>query len=114
MLPRLKHEVELRERERQLEAERIAASRAGEALNALASSRDSSNSQTNQQSTSQEHKNATTSSLIEEDTTSSPKIGNRALNAVLTALSNYNDEDNEENLENTHGWGVESEVEGSR
>ena len=114
MLPRLNHQIELRERERQLEAERIAAGRAGEALNALAESRDSRNSQMNQQSTVQEQKNATTSNSIEKDTTSSPKIGNKALKAVLTALSNYNDEDNEENLENTHGWGVESEIEGSR
>ena len=36
MLPRLKHEVEMRERERQLEAERVAASKAGEVLNSMA------------------------------------------------------------------------------
>jgi sodium/potassium/calcium exchanger 6 len=92
----------MRERERQLEAERIAATRAGEALNALAENGLSNTSEVQKQSAFEDH-----------TPMDSPQIGNRALNAVLTALSNYNDEDNEENSPR-NGWGIESEVEGSR
>jgi sodium/potassium/calcium exchanger 6 len=45
-------------------------------------------------------------------------IGNRALNAVLTALSNYNEDENmdENDMDSTrrNGWGIESTVEGSK
>ena len=55
-----------------------------------------------------------------------PVIHNRALNAVLTALSNYNDDENEfdddrsiSTMDNhrhhrPNGWGVESNIEGNR
>ncbi|KAL3777820.1 hypothetical protein ACHAWO_010756 [Cyclotella atomus] len=44
-----KHEVEMRERERQLEAERIAAGRAGEVLNSMAGGLSSSGDMGGQQ-----------------------------------------------------------------
>jgi hypothetical protein len=49
MLPRLMHEVEMHERERQLEAERIAAGRAGEVLNSMAGGLSSSGDMGGQQ-----------------------------------------------------------------
>ena len=115
MLPRLQHELEMRERERQLEAERRAVGCAGEVLNGLAENgvKQSNGEQQQQQQDSQEPMGTSSST----ETPSSPKIGNRALNAVLTALSNYNDDDNEDSTHPNHtqgGWGIESEIEGSR
>lgn len=113
MLPRLKHEVEMRERERQLEAERIASGLAGEVLNSMAGGLSSSADMSGQHQQQQALDEQTHASAPHLEAPGSPKIGNRALNAVLTALSNYNDEDNDE-TNAVNGWGVESEVEGSR
>jgi sodium/potassium/calcium exchanger 6 len=113
MLPRLKHEVEMRERERQLEAERIAAGRAGEVLNSMAGGLSNSADMGGQQQQPSLDEQTHTSAPNRLEAPKSPQIGNRALNAVLTALSNYNDEDNEE-INAINGWGVESEVEGTR
>lgn len=110
MLPRLQYELELRERERQLEAERRAVGRAGEVLNDLATGMNESVNEPRQSNRPQQPLEENHANTPGE--ASSPKIGNRALNAVLTALSNYNDDDNEEI--HVQGWGVESEVEGSR
>eukprot|EP00804_Cyclotella_cryptica_P003030 CCRYP_006035-RA/>CCRYP_006035-RA protein AED:0.08 eAED:0.10 QI:0/0.8/0.66/1/0.8/0.66/6/287/819 len=147
MLPRLKHQIEMRERERQLEAERIAAARAAEALNAFATgstTNDESNtiraadggSDTLRPSVMEsslswaeqptplitsddERTHASAPHRLEDPSHSSTSpIGNRALNAVLTALSNYNDEDNEngpeEDSHRPDGWGIESIVEGTK
>jgi hypothetical protein len=58
---------------------------------------------------------------LEDPSSSSSPIGNRALNAVLTALSNYNDEDNENGRDDDdddgprpNGWGIESTLEGTK
>ena len=112
MLPRLKHEVEMRERERQMEAERIAAEQAGEVLNSMAGGmKGSAELDAQQLPASDEQTHARAPNRLEGH--DSPRIGNRALNAVLTALSNYNDEENEE-VNAVNGWGVESEVEGTK
>lgn len=113
MLPRLKHEVEMRERQRQMEAERIAGERAGEVLNSMAGGLSSSAELDGQQQPALDEQTHHANTPNRLQGPESPKIGNRALNAVLTALSNYNDEDNEE-TNAVNGWGVESEVEGTR
>lgn len=113
MLPRLKHEVEMRERERQLEAERVAASKAGEVLNSMAGGMSNSADMGEQRNQPALDEQTHASAPNRLQAAESPKLGNRALNAVLTALSNYNDEDNEE-IHAVNGWGVESEIEGSR
>ncbi|KAL7516372.1 hypothetical protein ACHAWX_003934 [Stephanocyclus meneghinianus] len=140
MLPRLKHQIEMKERDRQLEAERIAASRAAEALNAFATeTADTDGGVTGSGalrpnaiepsvswadrpaplSASEDDKTHVSAPHRLGDPSSSPSpIGNRALNAVLTALSNYNDEDNDDVQDGANprpnGWGIESIVEGTK
>ena len=140
MLPRLRHEAEMREHERQLMAEMVASKRAGATLNAFAKADVGVG-----KSAAQGHGLATglcgvgldgkvgdesptnTNPSWNEDTTTSskPAIKNRALNAVLAALSNYNDvaddfdADDNASMESKHlhgptGWGVGSSFEGSR
>lgn len=133
MLPRLRHEIELREHERQLEAERVASMRAGDAFNSFVG--DSGAKSVGGEipdvvkSGTYDFRNPSMSGGGDDARThvSAPYrlednnpsvIGNRALNAVLTALSNYNEDENmdENDMDSTrrNGWGIESTVEGSK
>ena len=154
MLPRIRHETEMKEHARQLEAERLASQRAGNALNeyavgggegggggrsvtsegvAVAATRaDSILADDKTHATAPSPTNmdtfASTTSMEGGGEGGRPVIHNRALNAVLTALSNYNDDENEfdddgsistmDNHRHLHhhrpnGWGVESNIEGN-
>lgn len=135
MLPRIKHETEMREHERQIEAERMASQRAGNALNAFAQrgNEDGSVSGVTSEGGAEIGSNGiadddkthatapilatTTDEFINDE--QQPRVPqNRALNAVLTALSNYNDDELEfDTAASQHrpdGWGVESNIEGNR
>jgi hypothetical protein len=132
MLPRITHDVEMKERERQLEAERVAVERAGGILDGIANgsgvvgssgekSTNGSGQSAIEQRVSWNERPTPLAAASGDDRTyaSAPHrleqhspMGNRALNAVLTALSNYNDEDAQEEQQN--GWGVDSAVEGTR
>jgi len=139
MLPRIRQEAQNREHARQLMAEMVASKRAGAALNAFAKADDgvgTNNAQGQELDTGlcgigvddevgdETHSN-TPSWNEDTTTTSKPAIKNRALNAVLAALSNYNDvaddfdADDNASMEGSHfngptGWGVGSSFEGSR
>lgn len=127
----------MREHERQLMAEMVASNRAGAALNAFAKADDGVGTDARGQGLATglcgvglsdgggEYTHPNTPSWNEESTTSQPPIKNRALNAVLAALSNYNDvtedfdADDNASMEASHyndptGWGVGSSFEGSR
>eukprot|EP01082_Thalassiosira_pseudonana_P012610 g11504.t1 g11504 contig5:1026639-1028032(-) len=127
------HEIELRENERQLEAERVASVRAGDALNSFVG--DSGAKSVGGEipdvvkSGTYDFRNPSMSGGGDDARThvsapyrledNSPSvIGNRSLNAVLTALSNYNEDENmdENDMDSTrrNGWGIESTVEGSK
>ena len=133
MLPRIRQEAQNREHERQLMAEMVASKRAGAALNAFAKADNGvGNSDAQGQGLDSiddgvgDGTPSSTPSWNEDTTTSSkPAIKNRALNAVLAALSNYNDvaddfdADENASMEGSHfngptGWGVGSSFEGSR
>jgi len=122
MLPRIQNQAEMVEQKRQLEAETLASMRAGDALCAAAS-----------REGNQSHSDSMTGNRLNENddrthsTAPSPlqveknPVGNRALNAVLTALSNYEEEENELQANSgrfvsghsPNGWGIESNVEGT-
>eukprot|EP00970_Alexandrium_tamarense_P010373 scaffold2106_cov127-Alexandrium_tamarense.AAC.2 len=125
--------IELRENERQLEAERVASVRAGDALNSFVG--DSGAKSVGGEipdvvkSGTYDFRNPSMSGGGDDARThvsapyrledNSPSvIGNRSLNAVLTALSNYNEDENmdENDMDSTrrNGWGIESTVEGSK
>lgn len=100
MLPRLSQQAEMVEQQRQLDAERAASDRAGNALNGYYDSSDS---------------NDAASGAQPEAGCNGP--GNGALTAVLNALSNYSKDDDMEfdtqlGHQRSSGWGVESSVEG--
>ena len=135
MLPRIKHETEMREHQRQLEAERVASQRASNALNAVAASGGGGGAQ----SVASEGGGMTDNNADDRTHATAPQMGegirtteepaplNRALNAVLTALSNYNDDELELDDDGSigmdsighqrrpaNGWGVESTIEGNK
>mmetsp|Transcript_1873 Transcript_1873/g.3866 ORF Transcript_1873/g.3866 Transcript_1873/m.3866 type:complete len:1018 (+) Transcript_1873:91-3144(+) len=160
MLPRIRKETELREHQRQLEAEQDATMRAGDALNASAGNNNIASSvggggasvgggggaglgeglvSLDRVSSSISEAGAPLNcvglqcgddSVGDDRTHASAPPGmvvvetkNNALDAVLTALSNYNDDerdmmDEDGNalppMRRSDGWGVESNVEGSR
>ncbi|KAL9189627.1 hypothetical protein ACHAXT_009302 [Thalassiosira profunda] len=142
MLPRMRQDTELREHQRQLDAERAATARAGDALNAFAGSsavsldggavplEDKAASSASLEQTgdtemvpSDDRTHATAPPQMEDAAAPAAKspIKNRALNAVLTALSNYNDDEalDDDDISGgprrrADGWGVECSVEGSR
>jgi len=100
MLPRLSQQAEMVEQQRQLDAERAASDRAGNALNGYCDSSDSNDAAIGAQP---------------EAGCNGP--GNGALTAVLNALSNYSKDDDMEfdtqlGHQRSSGWGVESSVEG--
>ena len=134
MLPRLRHENEIREHQRQLDAERVALERAGDNLNTYAGSSSVGHlnleerigggqgltGQDGGDGAGDDNKTHATAPEPEMDATcggiSPPQ--NRALNAVLNALSNYNDDELEfeDDIMDNHrpdGWGVESNMEGT-
>lgn len=148
MLPRIQKQLEMRERERQVEAEKWASTRAGEVLNSYAtaggSAADGLEGDLNpadrnegdisvpigQSDTYSFENNRSSLEGAEGDIRScasappqleemgGPAMGNRALNAVLLALSNYNENDDMEDssMDNNrpNGWGVESTSEGGK
>ena len=106
ILPRLSKEAEMVERQRQLDAERLASTRAGDALNITASvSMDAEDGHRDRD---------------DFDDARTHVSANNALTAVLNALSNYSkDEEMIEGFdtmrhERGSGWGVESSVEGTK
>ncbi|KAL7543554.1 hypothetical protein ACHAWF_007414 [Thalassiosira exigua] len=152
MLPRLQESAEAREHQRQLDAGAEASRRAGDALNAFASSAASegvlnlddrmgmgaagsvggsdggiARGGTGAAGDDHTHVSAPTRMMLTEEEMAcagcdDPVVKNRALNAVLTALSNYNDDegglgDDDGSLDDrgrADGWGVESADEGPR
>ena len=141
MLPRIRHETEMKEHARQLEAERLASQRAGNALNDYATGGAGGGRSVTSEGVAvastradgvfpddNTHATAPSPTNIDTGEGGGPVIHNRALNAVLTALSNYNDDENEfdddgsistmDNHRHHHhhrpnGWGVESNIEGN-
>mmetsp|Transcript_26937 Transcript_26937/g.60923 ORF Transcript_26937/g.60923 Transcript_26937/m.60923 type:complete len:786 (+) Transcript_26937:243-2600(+) len=125
MVPRLQQQADLTEHERQLEAERVATIRAGDALNSAASAVG-----TEPKAAGLSHSVGTSAAdilLNDEDENTHvaaplPKQDDKpskALNAVLTALSNYNDEEDELEVDmmgatRQTGWGIGSDVEGKQ
>ena len=155
MLPRIRHETEMRENQRQLEAGRSANANAGDTMNGLSMSLDGRLAMRESvemgRSTSEgldgvgsggraggggiaadDRSHATAPPLGMVDTVdatgcSDDLVQNRALNAVLAALSNYNDDElDDEDFDvsddsaigrrcrRNQGWGIESSMESSR
>jgi hypothetical protein len=174
MVPRIKHEIEMRERKRQIEAARVASLNAGDAWDDLAGGGGvGSNGEYHDDDlgassivsegggrgrrgaggadgagghvTYDDRTHASAPPMMEDVPMmgcSTPIVKNRALNAVLTALSNYNDvehdfddvnfdgggggvrasrtgadatEGGDRRRRHRHnGWGVESTIDGSR
>lgn len=151
MVPRIRHEMEMREQLRQIEAGRVASLDAGNAWGDLAGGGgiddddgDDALASVASEGGGRERKGC--GPAPSDDRThvsappqmkdipmacSTPIIKNRALNAVLTALSNYNDVEHDfDDADNDgggsdaaaegrrrgrhDGWGVESTIEGSR
>ena len=115
MLPRLSKQAEMVEQQRQLDAERVATERAGEALNVAASaSMDGDNGHYD----NGDYNDASAPSHLEPPPDADCQgPGNSALTAVLNALSNYSKDDDIEfetqmGRQRSSGWGVESSVEG--
>lgn len=120
MLPRLQRQQEKRENERQVAAEKWASSRAGDALNSVAGGTSASvggleiagNFDTG---VGLERSSSAPPQLQDGP---SPEIGNRALDAVLLALSNYGENDNVDDVDindnRPNGWGIESTTEGNQ
>ena len=125
MVPRLQQQADLTEHERQLEAERVATIRAGDALNSAASEVGSEPEATGR---SRSEDSSAANILLNDEYESThvavpPMKGNdkpnKALNAVLTALSNYNDDEDELEVDamganRQTGWGIGSDVEGEQ
>ena len=143
MLPRIKHELEMREHARQIEAGRVASLTAGDAWGNLVGGEGGRGGDEDAISIASEgplgggrgggRSSRPVSPAIDDDVRShssappstvacnnNPIIKNRALNAVLTALSNYNDVEHDfddvdgaSHRPRQDGWGVESTIEGS-
>lgn len=142
MLPRIKHELEMREHARQIEAGRVASLTAGDAWGNLVGGGVRGGGDEDAISIASVGPlgggrgggriSRPVSPAIDDDVRShasappstvacnTPIIKNRALNAVLTALSNYNDVEHDfDNVDGAShrprqdGWGVESTIEGS-
>ena len=143
MLPRIKHELEVREHARQIEAGRVASLTAGDAWGNLVGGEGGRGGDEDAISIASEgplgggrgggRSSRPVSPAIDDDVRShssappstvacnnNPIIKNRALNAVLTALSNYNDAEHDfddvdgaSHRPRQDGWGVESTIEGS-
>ena len=143
MLPRIKHELEVREHARQIEAGRVASLTAGDAWGNLVGGEGGRGGDEDAISIASEgplgggrgggRSSRPVSPAIDDDVRShssappstvacnnNPIIKNRALNAVLTALSNYNDVEHDfddvdgaSHRPRQDGWGVESTIEGS-
>ena len=121
MVPRLQQQADLAEHERQLQAERVATIRAGDALNSAASS-------VGKAAGGSHDEGASAADILLNDEEESTNVAaplpsqeddkpNKALNAVLTALSNYNDDEGELEVDamgatRQTGWGIGSDVEG--
>mmetsp|Transcript_1163 Transcript_1163/g.2414 ORF Transcript_1163/g.2414 Transcript_1163/m.2414 type:complete len:829 (-) Transcript_1163:186-2672(-) len=148
MLPRIQKQLEMRERERQVEAEKWASTRAGEVLNSYATAGGSRADRLEGDLNPADKNEGDVSAPIGQSDTyafennrsplegavgdirscasappqleemGGPAMGNRALNAVLLALSNYNENDDMEDsgMDNNrpNGWGVESTSEGGK
>ena len=133
----------MREHQRQLEAERAASMQAGDLLNEFSMSLDGRMALNDKVTSSDngrlgnnnvqgsgagvaaaaddDRTHASAPPLMVDTNSSDPVVKNRALNAVLTALSNYNDEELDEDdmaMDNRrrgpNGWGIESSMESSR
>ena len=142
MLPRIKHELEMREHARQIEAGRVASLTAGDAWGNLVGGGVRGGGDEDAISIASVgplgggrgggRSSRTVSTALDDDVRShasappstvacnTPIIKNRALNAVLTALSNYNDVEHDfddvdgaSHRPRQDGWGVESTIEGS-
>mmetsp|Transcript_14621 Transcript_14621/g.31786 ORF Transcript_14621/g.31786 Transcript_14621/m.31786 type:complete len:933 (+) Transcript_14621:33-2831(+) len=180
MLPRIQKETEMREHQRQLEAERVASLRAGDALNGLAPAGSVASSSASFSSAGghvdggagitppgtpgiddvainrvgssasdvfggsgspiglcgaidfDDQTNASAPTIMEDAACHPGRVSkNRALNAVLTALSNYNDDEHDKvdrvevdddgnitmgraNRFRNEGWGIDNTIEGSK
>lgn len=168
MVPRMKHEMEMREHRRQIEAVRVASLNAGDAWDDLAGGGGVGGRAVGENNGEYHDDDLGASSIVSEggrrggggrladdDRThasappmmedvpmmgcTTPIVKNRALSAVLTALSNYNDvehdfddvdfdsgdrgggirdadgeDDNRRRHHRHDGWGVESTIDGSR
>jgi len=142
MLPRIKHELDMREHARQIEAGRVASLTAGDAWGNLVGGGVRGGGDEDAISIASVgplgggrgggRSSRPVSPAIDDDVRShasappstvacnTPIIKNRALNAVLTALSNYNDVEHDfddvdgaSHRPRQDGWGVESTIEGS-
>ncbi|KAL7443450.1 hypothetical protein ACHAXM_012111, partial [Skeletonema potamos] len=116
MVPRLTKQAEMVERQCQVDAERIASARAGDALNMTASASVDGHRDCGDFDDARTHVSAPS----QLEGIHGDGGGNNALTAVLNALSNYSkDEEIIEGFDTmgrqrSSGWGVESSVEGTK
>lgn len=122
MLPRLTKQAEMIEQQRQLDAERLASQVAGDELNLTATTSMDEGDQRDRGILDDARTHASAPSQLEDIPVGCAPGGggNKALTAVLNALSNYSkDERIIEGFDTmghqpSSGWGVESSVEGSK
>jgi len=122
MLPRLSKQAEMVERQRQLDAERLASAQAGDELN-MAASASVGEDIRDRGDFDDARTHASAPSQLEDIQGGCAGVGdggNKALTAVLNALSNYSkDEQVIEGFDTmghqrSSGWGVESSIEGTK
>eukprot|EP00573_Skeletonema_grethae_P003116 CAMPEP_0201690490 /NCGR_PEP_ID=MMETSP0578-20130828/3927_1 /ASSEMBLY_ACC=CAM_ASM_000663 /TAXON_ID=267565 /ORGANISM="Skeletonema grethea, Strain CCMP 1804" /LENGTH=862 /DNA_ID=CAMNT_0048175503 /DNA_START=34 /DNA_END=2622 /DNA_ORIENTATION=- len=122
MLPRLTKQAEMIEQQRQLDAERLASEVAGDELNLTASVSMDGDDHRDRGDLDDARTHASAPSQLEDIPAGCAPGGggNKALTAVLNALSNYSkDEQIIEGFDTmahqaSSGWGVESSVEGTK
>lgn len=122
MLPRLMKEAEMIEQQRQLDAERLASEVAGDELNLSASLSEDGDDQRDRGDFDDTRTPASDPCQLGDTLAGCDPDGggNKALTAVLNALSNYSED--EQIIEGfdvmghqpSSGWGVESSVEGTK
>lgn len=101
VVPRIKLEREEAERVRQYEEGRKAQEAAGVALNAIAS-----NEQINVQNNNHNNDDDDDNQWMDETHTNVQPVKNKALNSILTSLSNYNYNSSRQLNATPNGWGI--------
>ena len=121
MVPRISKQAEMVEQQRQLDAERLASELAGDELNINASASMDEDDYRAHSEFNYAESHVCAPSQIEDIAGCGGDEGNKALDAVLNALSNYSKDENiiegfdTADPQNSSGWGVEqSSVEGTK